>query len=170
LPLSDQVWYSPLREIACELNRRNVAYHVVGGAALALHGARIETEDVDIETDRDGAYLFQELFTERATLPVAWRQSNSYRSHFGRFDFDGVSVEVMGQIERRNGSVWVCTMVSTTDIVDLDGVAVRVPWLEEEVLANIRRGRMDRAGDCLKLCDSERMLKLIRGAVRTHVV
>jgi len=170
LSLPDQVWYSPLREIAWELNRRDVVYHVVGGVALALHGACVKTLDVDIETDRDGAYLFQEVFADRTTLPVAWRQSNSYRSHFGRFDFDGVSVEVMGQIERRNGGVWVCTMVSTTDVVELDGVAVRVPWLEEEVLANIRRGRMERAGECLKLCDPERMLQLIRGAVRTRVV
>ena len=76
----------------------------------------------------------------------------------------------MGEIERRNGVEWVCTAVSTTHIVDLDGVPVRVPWLEEEVLANIRRGRLERAAKCLAHCDPDRMMQLIRGVVHTDVV
>lgn len=167
---STQPWYPPLREIARQLNGHGIPYHVVGGVALALHGVPIRTADIDVETDRAGAYFVHEVFPDQVALPVAWRESECYRSHFGCLDFGGVQVEIMGQIERRNGSEWVSTAVCTTATIDLDGVPVRVPWLEEEVLANIRRGRMERAGQCLKYCDPERMLQLIRGLVPTHVV
>ena len=81
------------------------------------------------------------------------KESRSYRSHFGRFDFDGVQVEVMGRLERREGDGWVPTEVVNTESVDLEGMPVRVSWLEEETLAYIRRGRLDRAALCLPRCD-----------------
>ncbi len=167
---STQPWYPPLREIADQLNSHGIPYRIVGGVALVLHGVPIRTTDIDVETDQAGAYSVQELFPDRVVLPVDWRESESYRSHFGRLDFGGVQVEIMGQIERRDGSKWVNTAVCTTATIDLDGVPVRVPWLEEEVLANIRRGRMERASQCMKYCNAEQMVQLIRGRVPTHVV
>ena len=41
--------------------------------------------------------------------------------------------------------------------VDLDGVAVTAAWLEEETLANLRRGRLERAALCLRYCNQERL-------------
>ena len=38
---------------------------------------------------------------------------------------------------------------------------VRVSWLEEETLAYIRRGRLDRAALCLPRCDRGRLLALL---------
>jgi hypothetical protein len=40
---------------------------------------------------------------------------------------------------------------------------VRVSWLEEETLAYIRRGRLDRVAQCLPHCDQGRLLALLRG-------
>jgi len=54
--------------------------------------------------------------------------------------------------------------------VDLDGVAVRVSWLEEETLAYIRRGRLERAARCLLRCDPDRLLALLRGELATGVL
>jgi thiamine kinase-like enzyme len=55
------------------------------------------------------------------------------------------------------------TMAATEMTVDLDGVPVRVPWLEEETLAYVRRGRLGRAAECLPHCDHDRLLALLRG-------
>jgi len=156
-------WRAVIRQIAWQLNEAGVAYKVVGGAAAALHGVPLSVKDLDIETDADGAYRFQSLFADHVVEPVALRESEVYRSHFGRFDFDGVTVEVMGDLQRREGECWVPTAATTETTVDLDGVPVRVSWLEEEVLAYIRRKRLDRAAQCLPHCDPDRLLTLLRG-------
>jgi len=69
----------------------------------------------------------------------------------------------MGDLHRREGGGWVRAMAATETTVDLDGVPVRVPWLEEEALAYVRRGRLGRAGECLPHCDHGRLLALLRG-------
>jgi len=124
--------------------------------------------------DRSVAEAVAQLYdsmTEREWVePVALKKSCSYRSHFGRFDFDGVQVEVMGRLERREGDGWIPTEVVNTESVDLEGTPVRVSWLAEETLAYIRRGRLDRAALCLPHCDQEQLLALLRGVGATQVL
>lgn len=163
-------WRPVLREIAGRLDAAGVRYVVVGGASLALHGLPLKVKDIDIELETDGAYRFTELFAEHAIEPVRWRESEVYRSHFGRFDFDGILVEVMAALERREGAGWIPTHISHTDMVALDGAAVVASWLEEEALAYIRRGRLDRAALCLPRCDRERLMALLHGEERTLVL
>jgi hypothetical protein len=45
----------------------------------------------------------------------------------------------------------------------LDGLHIPVSWLEEETLAYIRQGRLERAALCLPHCDHGRLLSLLRG-------
>jgi hypothetical protein len=155
-------WRAVLRHIAGRLQEAGLAFTVVGGTAVVLHGVPIPVKDLDLETDAEGAYRFQALFAERVTLPVALRESEVYRSHFGRFDFDGVIVEVMGDLHRREGEGWVPTASTNRATLDLDGTPVCVSWLEEETLAYIRRGRPERAAQCLPYCDQDRLRALLR--------
>ncbi|MEJ2556405.1 MAG: hypothetical protein P8186_09285 [Anaerolineae bacterium] len=122
-----------------------MAYRIVGGTSVVLHGVPIPVKDLDLETDVEGAYRFQALFAGYTLESVALHESEIYRSHFGRFDFDGVTVEVMGDLHRREAGGWVPTAGTTKTAVNLDGVLVRAFWLEEETLAYIRRGRLERA-------------------------
>ena len=130
----------------------------------------VPAKDLDIETDAAGAYRFEELFGKYVAEPVSLRESETYRSHFGRFDFGGISVEIMGDLQRREEGDWVPTAATTSDRVDLDGNAVQVSQLEEETLAYIRRGRLERAAQCLAHCDQERLLALLRGAMEVGVL
>ncbi len=163
-------WRTALRQIARRLDQAGVAYKVVGGAATALHGVPLPVKDLDLETLADGAYHFQTIFADEVVEPVALRESEIYRSHLGRFDFDGVSVEVMGDLHRREAGDWVATATATETVVDLDGTPVRVSWLEEETLAYIRRGRLERAALCLPHCDRDRLLALLRGERKAGVL
>ena len=147
-----------------------MGYKLVGGAGVALHGVAVPVHDVDLEMAVEDTYRFQTLFGEYALLPVALRESETYRSHFGRFEISGLIVEVMGDLQRREDGRWVPTATLTEATVNLDGVPVRVSWLEEETLAYIRRGRLERAALCLPHCDHERLLALLRGERRTHVI
>ncbi len=163
-------WRTVLRQIARRLEEVGVAYKVVGGAAAALHGVPRLVKDLDIETDAEDAYRFQALFSDHVVDAVARREDETYRSHFGRFDFDGVAVEIIGDVHRWEVGGWVPTAATTETTVDLDGVPVRVSWLEEETLAYIRRRRLDRAAQCLPHCDPDRLLALLRGEQDTGVL
>jgi hypothetical protein len=79
-------------------------------------------------------------------------------------------VEVMGDLQRKDGEIWKPTANSTGEQVDLDGVQVHAAWLEEETLANLRRGRLERAALCLPYCSQERLAALLTGQVATNVI
>ncbi len=163
-------WQTVLRQIVLCLDDAGIAYKVVGGTAAALHGVPLLVKDIDLEMDAAGTYRFQAIFHSQAVLPVAWLEGDVYRSYFGRFDFDGVIVEVMGDLQRRKGDDWVSTTAATSHQVDLNGVLVNVPWLEEETLAYLRRGRLERAALCLAKCDASRMQALLNGEQRVGVL
>ncbi len=163
-------WRAVLRQIVRQLDAAGIAYKVVGGASATLHGVPLPVKDLDIETDAEGAFRFQALLADHTVEPVAMRESETYRSYFGRFDVDGVIVEVMGDLHWRDGGDWMPATAATEAIVALDGTPVRVSWLEEETLAYIRRGRLARAAQCLPHCDRDRLLALLRGEQVTHVI
>jgi SAM-dependent methyltransferase len=156
-------WRTALAQIVRRLEAEALDYKVAGGACLALHGLRLPVKDVDIEMGVDDVYRFQELFPAQVVVPVSLSETDIYRSHFGIFDFDGLKVEVMGDLHRREGDRWLPTQTRTLELVDLAGLEVRVSWLEEETLAYIRRGRIRRAALCLPHCDRARLLSLLRG-------
>lgn len=167
-------WRALLPSLARRLNEADIDYRLVGGTSVALHGVPVTTEDLDLETPEADAYRCQALleidFGATMLLPVALRENEIYRSHFGRFEVEDVLVEVMGDAARREGDRWVPTHAETVITVVVEGVPVRVSWLEEETLAYVRRGRLDRAALCLPHCDRDRLLALIRGERPTNVL
>ncbi len=157
-------WCSVLQYLVPRLNEAGIVYKVVGGTSLALRGFDVPVHDIDLEMSFEDVYRFQDLFSEFAVEPVAWRETESVRSHFGRFDFEGVLVEVMAGLQRRCGSRWLPSFFETEAWVEWEGLAVRVLCLEEEVLAYIRRGKLSRAALCLPACNSRRLLTLMQKA------
>ena len=73
-------------------------------------------------------------------------------------------------MERPEGDGWVSTAASTETVLELDGVPVPVAWLEEEALAYVRRGRLERTAQCLPYCDRDRLLSLLRRETLTAVI
>ena len=165
-------WRSVLKRVVTALDAADIDYRVVGGTALALRGLPVPVNDVDIEMAVEDAYRCQALFAAhevgRPTYvvdPVAFCESEQVRSHIGRLDFDGLRVEIMADLHRRKGDRWVPSFLTTHATVDLDGVPVSVLALEEEALAYLRRGRLDRLALCLPHCDPERFRALFQDAV-----
>ena len=157
-------WRTVLSQIAIQLEQVGVSYKVVGGASVALHGVCESVKDLDLEMGIEDAYRFQELFSANTIQPVDWRESQFYRSHYGIFDFDGVKVDVMGDLERLQAGTWVSSYTKTLEQVEIHNVPIRVSWLEEETLAYIRRGRLNRATLCLPKCDRAKLLAILRGS------
>jgi S-adenosylmethionine-dependent methyltransferase len=164
------LWREVLRKLALELAQAGIAYTLTGSANLALHGVHLPAKDLDLEMSAEDAGRFQERYAPFTETPVALRQDERYRSYFGRFEIDGVTVEVMGDLQRREEGSWKATANSTREQLDLDGVKVQAAWLEEETLANLRRGRLERAALCLPYCSQERLAALLTRKIATRVI
>ena len=158
-------WRSVLKRIVAGLDAAGIDYRVVGGTALALRGLPVPVNDVDIEMAVEDAYRCQDLFAAFVVDPVAFREGEQARSHIGRFTFDGLRVEIMADLHWRKGDRWVPSFLTTRATVDLDGAPVSVLELEEEALAYLRRGRLERLALCLPHCDPERFRMLFQDAV-----
>ena len=164
------LWRSVLRKLAGELAQTGISYTLTGSANLALRGVPLLVNDVDLEMSAQDAGRFQECYAEFAKMPVALRQDEHYRSYFGRFELDGVMLEVMGDLQRWEAGDWKPTANTTRQQLDLDGVAVQAAWLEEEPLANLRRGRLARVALCLPYCSPERLSALLTRQVASDVI
>jgi ubiquinone/menaquinone biosynthesis C-methylase UbiE len=163
-------WKAVMARLAARLDLAGVAYRVVGGASPAIHEMPLPVKDIDIETDTASAALFAELFPENLVERPVLRESDTYRSVFGRFNFDGVTLEVMGGLQRRDGDTWLPSQAETEDILAVEGTPVRVSWLEEETLAYMRRGKLERASLCLNYCEPERLKRLLTRQQPTNVI
>jgi SAM-dependent methyltransferase len=133
-----------------------------GGASAALHGVPISVGGLELAMDTESAHRFQTRFGDHSVELVALRENRLYRSHFGRFEIDGVAVEVMDHLHRHEVGEWAPAATTTEARVDPEGVPVCVSWLEEEILAYIRRGRLERAAHFLPYCDPSRLSALLR--------
>jgi S-adenosylmethionine-dependent methyltransferase len=156
-------WRSILKEVATKLNKARIPYKVVGGTLAALYGIPVKVNDLDIEFSTENVYRAEEILAEFMSDRVSFKENEIYRSHIGHLEIDGHLVDIFGNLERKQGDQWVSAMASTEAILDLEGVPVMVPWLEEEVLAYMRRGKLERASLCLPYCDPERFQALLPG-------
>jgi S-adenosylmethionine-dependent methyltransferase len=159
-------WRAVLCNLACILTEEGIPFCVVGGASLALRCLEVEFNDLDLEMPVEAAYRFQELFADHALTPVAWRVGKNVRSHFGQFEIDGIHVEVMAGVERRRigQETWAPFSVGMQTTVTLEGQSIPMLELEEEALAALRRGRLERAAQILRHCDADRFQALLAEA------
>ncbi|MDH7490384.1 MAG: hypothetical protein QHH80_12880 [Anaerolineae bacterium] len=138
---------SVLRMLYDVLEGAGVNWAVTGSLGLALQGVPLEPHDVDVQTDEAGAYRIAALFADRVVRPVTFSAKAGMRSHFGALDIDGLTVEVMGDVQhqRADGSwepppdLW-----RIRRWVDIAGIRVPVLSLEHERDAYAKMGRTER--------------------------
>jgi len=137
-----------LRKINAQLININVNWAITGSLGFALQGVAIEPNDIDIQTDKRGAYEIERYFSESVTKRVKFSSTERIRSHLGELMIDGIKVEIMGDIQKRNkdGS-W----ENPTDLeyhkrsVEVEGMQVPVLSLEYEYQAYLKLGKIDKA-------------------------
>ena len=132
---------------------------VTGSTSFALQGLDVPVHDIDIQTDADGAYFFARLFSEYLLASVHFCGTDQIRSHFGRFLWDGILIEVMGDVQKPElDGTW----GSPTDLlrwrryVTLQDRQIPVLDLRYEADAYRRLGRLERAEQLERFCAGNR--------------
>lgn len=121
---------------------------LTGSTSFALQGMAVEAHDIDIQTDKAGAYCLGELLAPYCTEPVRFCGTEVMRSHFGRFQVGAAEVEVMGDIEKRlPGGAWQGPpdLTALTVYVEYGGLRLPVVSLPYEAKAYRALGRTQRA-------------------------
>ncbi len=125
-----------------------IPWALTGSLAFLLRGIDVPVKDIDIQTNKDGAYEIERRLKKFVTVPVQFRSSPTIRSHFGKLLVNGVSVEIMGDIEKLTpeGS-WLPTppLHTITERINFDGMSIPVLRVDYEYEAYKLLGRDQKA-------------------------
>lgn len=145
------------------LYAQDIAWVLTGSLSFYIRGMNTEVHDIDIQTDRDGAYLIENIFRNERTIPVAYKESETIRSHFGALAIDGIKIEIMGELEKKINGTW----TNAPDIkrlkenCTLNGLNVPVLPLEYEADAYYKLGRIEKSEQIKMLIESVKRSKCV---------
>lgn len=106
---------------------------IIGSAAAALAGAGVVVADLDVMTSTDDAERLKTLWKSQLNTSYEPAAAQLFRSHFARFDFPAMSVEVMGGLELYGAGAWQSVQVDEIVHVACAGVQVPIPTPSEQI-------------------------------------
>lgn len=137
-----------LAKIIRRLEGCDCAWAVTGSLGMALQGVPVQVHDIDLQSDKDGAYAIERLLSEYVVEPVRYAASDRIRSHLGRLEIDGIKVEIMGDVQKRlddQGWEEPVRVELHRRWVEASGWRVPVLSLAYEHQAYLKLGRLDKA-------------------------
>ena len=106
---------------------------LIGSAAARLLGAEVSVADIDVLVSPADAGTLAALWVDRRDATHTPADDGRFRSHFARFSFPGMPVEVMGGLELNQGDGWQPVSPGRLVLVGVQGMAVPVPALDEQI-------------------------------------
>lgn len=106
---------------------------LIGSAGALLLGAEGGVADVDVLVSRADATALMAQWADRRDVNHVPADGDRFRSHFARFRFPGMPVEVMGALELDAGDGWLPVSPGKLVLVGLQGLAVPVPSLDDQI-------------------------------------
>lgn len=136
-----------LQKIYDRLNRTNINWVITGSTAFIIQGIPLKPNDIDIQTDKKGAYQIEECFKEFVIEKVCFSSNGKISSHFGRLEIDGIKVEIMGDIQKYVNGIWEerVDLEKYKRYITLNGMKLPVLDLEYEYNAYMKLGRIEKA-------------------------
>ncbi len=144
----DPIYLNVLRQIHARLSNTDVNWVVTGSLGFALQGVPVQPNDIDIQTDKVGAYKIESLFADVVVRKVKFSATERIKSHFGALQVDGIEVEIMGDIQKRDtDGIWeeIVDPAHYKQMVEIAGLLVPVLSLEYEYQAYLKFGRVEQA-------------------------
>lgn len=143
----DPAFIAVLRQIVASLQGSDVNWAVTGSLGQALQGVALDPADIDLQTDREGAYAIERRFSSQVSRKVGFSTGERIRSHYGALLIDGVRVELMGAVQKRlEDGTWEPAVDpgSHRCLIRVADMQVPVLELEYEARAYQELGRLER--------------------------
>ena len=90
-----------LKIISEKLKGKKINWCLIGSTNLALQGVNVNPHDIDILTDKKGAYQIGKYLKEYEIEPTHWRESKNLASHYGKFEINNTEIEVIGELQKK---------------------------------------------------------------------
>ena len=126
--------YVALAEVVPDLHVHCVdPWCLIGSAAALLLGAQTSVADVDVLTSRADADTLMAAWAQQREPAFTPADGGRFRSHFARFHFSGVPVELMGAFELCVDDRWQMVQPGRLVLAGLNGMAVPVPCIDDQI-------------------------------------
>lgn len=128
--------------------RKPINWAVTGSLGMVLHGMEMDIHDIDLQTDKEGAYEIERRLVNTLVKLVHFRASERIRSYFGVFEINGIKIELMGDMQHQVADQkWdePVRVETCRDWVDYADMHIPVISLEHEVKAYQLVGRTEKA-------------------------
>jgi hypothetical protein len=138
--------FAVVRLILQRIPPKAFPWALTGSAGLRLQGVEVPVDDLDLQTDRQGAQEITRRFADVVEEPLHYWKTERMRSYFSVLKVNEIRVEVMGQIRKRmpDGS-WE-TPVAIDRVrswIEVEGLRIPVVDLSHELGAYEILGRIE---------------------------
>lgn len=106
---------------------------VIGSAATCLAGHALPVGDLDVLTSARDAQTLIDHWQDRRLPTEQAAGGDRFHSRFARFAFPGMPVEVMGDLEVRDGPQWRRVRVGDVQMARIDELVIPIPAEAEQV-------------------------------------
>jgi len=91
-----------------KLKNKKIKWIIGGSTSLSLQGIKLKKiSDIDIATDKKGAFKINEIFKEYEIKPVKFSKNRIISSYRGKLKIKNIEVDVMGELSEKIGNRWV---------------------------------------------------------------
>lgn len=108
-------------------------FYLIGSSALILAGIPLKTsDDIDLLTSYRDAIFLKKHWQANKVDTYSPKDADKFRSNFGRFQWDKILVEVMGNLEVFHEEKWQRLIVKEYFEIDINHLKIRIPTLKEQ--------------------------------------
>lgn len=106
---------------------------IIGSAACALTGVDVDVADLDLLTSSADAERLIGLWPSQLDTSYTPAGADRFRSRFARFQFPGMPLEVMGDLELHDADGWHAVRVNDVVHINVADIAVPIPSRAEQI-------------------------------------
>ena len=90
-----------LKFIVSRLGNQKINWALSGSLGLALRGVKVKTHDIDIITNKKGAYKIARLLKDYEFKKLKFSRGGLFASYYGKAKINGVIVEIIGNFRKK---------------------------------------------------------------------
>ena len=148
--------------IADKLNGLQYAFR--GTTSLVLQGIDMNVDDIDILTDKKTALAANEILKEYLVEKVEYKESDKFKSYFGKFRVNTNLVEVYGEWQIKESQKWSEIYYSSDDEITkitMGNREIRATSVETELSMFAKMGRWNAYHKLRKQVEMRKQMPLL---------
>jgi len=137
-----------LKILIKRLSNKKINWALIGSTNLAIQSVNIKAHDIDILTDKEGAFKINKALKRFEIKAVRYKESERFCSYYGLFKINNINIEIMGDIKNKipKCDLWSeKSKLSNKLFINFKDIKLPVISLKREYYAYSKMGRKDKA-------------------------